>query len=241
LEVIRPGKKFNKILKFNFLPQKILLGTFLRFASPINKGRLILGETIKTETQRYTMKKLLKSSILPIALVVGAAASTLSASAQSATATISDVLVGGNYDYTITLDNTGAYALNSFWYGWTQSGNNLPSDPNTLGNSLGWANIPDGNSIMWQNGGSGTALAPGHTATFTFIDSSTPIAITTSPSGESVAYVGSIDFSQGSPGDSTGVFSPVLVVPEPSTWALLAVGMVAAAGSVRFLAAARGR
>jgi hypothetical protein len=49
--------------------------------------------------------------------------------------------------------------------------------------------------------------------------------MTTSPAGQSVAYVNGIDFSQGSPGSSTPVFSPALVpAPEPSTVALFAVG-----------------
>jgi len=126
------------------------------------------------------------------------------------TATISGVAAGGSYDYTITLQNTGTNALNSLWYGWTTSGDNLSSDPSNAGNSLGWANTVSGNSIMWVNS-SGTALAPGASATFTFVSSSTPAEITASPSGESVAYVGAIDFSQGNAGDSTAVFSPTSV------------------------------
>jgi len=166
-----------------------------------------------------------------VAIVMGLAASAVSSFAQGASATISDVAVSGGFDYTITLNNIGATSLHSFWYGWTTSGNNLPSNPSSAGNSLGWANTLFGNSIMWGDS-SDTALAPGHSGSFTFFSSSTPAAITTSPSGESVAYVGSIDFSQGSPGDSTGIFSPTLVAaPEPSSMALLAMvslGMLAA-------------
>ena len=148
----------------------------------------------------------------------------VSGHAQSATATISDVAAAGGYDYTITLNNTGTYNLQSFWYGWTEDGNNLPSDPSNAGNSLGWANVLSDNSIEWGDS-SDTALAPGHSGTFTFFSTDTPSAITASPSGESVAYVGSIDFSQGSPGHSTPAFSPTLVVtPEPSSIALLATG-----------------
>jgi hypothetical protein len=133
----------------------------------------------------------------------------------SVTATISGVAAGSSYDYTITLQNTGTNALNSFWYGWTTSGDNLPSDPSNARNSLGWSNEVSGNSIMWING-SGTALAPGASASFTFVSASSPSAITTSPSGESVAYVGGIDFSQGKAGDSTAAFSPALVSgPNP--------------------------
>ena len=163
-------------------------------------------------------------------VAAGLTATAVSSQAQSATATISDTPVAGGFDYTITLKNTGSSTLGSFWYGWTQVGNNLPSDPTGAGNSLGWANDLDSNSIQWINPGA-NFLFPGASATFTFFDTSTPAAITTSPSGESVAYEGnSIDFSQFAIEDTTlrqasSVFSPVLVAtPEPSSIALLGIG-----------------
>jgi hypothetical protein len=169
------------------------------------------------------MKKL-NSICFAFPVITGLALSLVSGHAQSANATISGVSVVGGYDYTITLNNTGTYGLQSFWYGWTQDGNNLPSVPSGLGNSLGWANVLSGNSIEWGDG-SDTALAPGQSGTFTFFSTSTPTAMTASPAGDSVAYVGSIDFSQDSPGDSTPVITPTLVVtPEPASLALLAMG-----------------
>jgi hypothetical protein len=177
---------------------------------------------------------------IAFAAAAGFTASIVSGRAQDATATISGVAAGGgNYDYTITLQNTGSDNLNSFWYGWTQGGNNLPSNPTTPANSLGWANNLDGNSIQWVNS-TGTALAPGQSGTFNFVSSSSPSAITTSPSGESVAYVGGIDFSEGSSGSSTPVFSPGLQsVPEPSTLSLLVAGVFVLAGSFRSRAVSR--
>lgn len=190
------------------------------------------GNTMNTPTK-------LPSVRLALAAAAALAASTLSSDAQSASATISDVPAGGGmFDYTITLRNTGPTNLSGFWYGWTTSGNNLPSNPTTAGNSLGWVNTLDGNSIQWSI--SGLGLAPGQSGTFTFVSSSTPTAITTPPSGESVAYVHGIDFSQGVAGDSTPVFSPSLVAtPEPSSLGLLAAGLFVVAGSFRSLAASR--
>jgi hypothetical protein len=172
-----------------------------------------------------TIKPKLTSVYLALAATAGFAMSTASSQAQSASATISGTAVAGGYNYTITLTDTTGGNIDSFWYGWTVFGNNLPSIPSSAGNSLGWANDVSGNSIMWLGG---TAMTPNQKATFTFFSTSTPGAITTSPSGESVTYVGGIDFSS----DGQGVFSPVLVAtPEPSSLAMMAVGSLGLLGA----------
>jgi hypothetical protein len=176
------------------------------------------------------------SICLALAVAAGLAASTTSSQAQGAIATISGVQAGGVFDYTILLQNTGSTTLNSFWYGWTIGVFNLPATPTSPANSLGWGNTVSGNSIMWANS-TGSALAPGQFGTFTFVSTSTPTQITTSPSGESVAYVNGITFSENLPGDSTPVFSPTLAVPEPSSLGLLATGLFVLAGWFRQSAA----
>ena len=66
------------------------------------------------------MNNLLKMIVIRFAVALAVAAmlavSTVSTHAQSASATISDVPAGGNFDYTITMKNTGTLSLNSFWY-----------------------------------------------------------------------------------------------------------------------------
>jgi hypothetical protein len=167
------------------------------------------------------------SFLLTLAVAGVQCAGAASGHAQGAVATISDVAASGGYDYTIILQNTGTTDLNGFWYGWTDSGNNLLSTPSSLGNNLNWGQTLFNNtSIQWQNS-TGTALAPGDFGTFTFFSSSTPAAMTTPPVGESVAYVNTIGFNEGIAGGSTPVFSPALVAtPEPSSVALLAFGVV---------------
>jgi PEP-CTERM motif len=158
-----------------------------------------------------------------LAMAAGLAIFTASSHAQSATATIVQTSPD---NFTITLDNTSTDPLNSFWYGWTTSGNNLPSDPSSAGNSLGWDNNLDGNSIQFENTLGGSALAGGQTATFTFVDTS-PFSGLMSPNAESVAFTSdSIQFNQGVAGQSTAVFSPTAPVPEPSSFGLLAMGLL---------------
>ncbi len=178
---------------------------------------------------------------LPLIVAAALAASAAYSHAQEASATISGASDGsGNYDYTISLFNSGTTPLDGFWYGWTYDGNNLPSDPTAADNSLGWYNYLTGNSIEWQGQG-GDDLMPGNSATFTFVAPTDPIDITTDPSGESVVYVYGIDGSQSYPGDSSDPFSPTLAVPEPSSLALLAAGAVVVAASIRQSAAVRQR
>jgi hypothetical protein len=180
-----------------------------------------------------------KSISIWVLLVVAAGlmASAVSSQAQSATATISGVAAGGGvFDYTITLHNTGTTSLDSFWYAWTLSGNNLSAAISNPGSSLGWIDtaLESNTSISWE-GNSGNTLAVGQSATFTFNSTETPSAITTLPSGDSVVYVsgtGPNSFDENDPGVASPVFSPTLVVvPEPSTLALLiagALGLLAA-------------
>jgi hypothetical protein len=193
------------------------------------------------------MKNLLKliTNRYAIAVAAGLAATTVTSQAQSATATISGVAAGGGiFDYTITLKNTGTTTLDSFWYAWTLSGNNLTAAISNPGSALGWTDTSlEGNtSISWE-GNAGNTLGLGQTASFTFDSTETPSAITTSPSGESVAYVsgtGPNTFGQNSPGSASPVFSPTLVtVPEPSSLGLLMVGLLVMAGSLRSLTAVR--
>ncbi|MGD1089141.1 MAG: hypothetical protein ABR955_10515 [Verrucomicrobiota bacterium] len=187
----------------------------------------------------------LNSIRFALAAAAGLAASTVSSHAQNATATISGVAAGGGvFDYTITLLNTGTTSLDSFWYAWTLSGNNLSTAITSPGSSLGWVDtaIEGNTSISWE-GNSGNELAMGQSATFTFDSTETPSAITTSPSGESVAYVsgtGPDTFEQNDPGVASPVFSPTLVAaPEPSLPGLLIAGLFVMAGSLRPLATLR--
>ena len=67
------------------------------------------------------MNNRFKSLILPLTLVAALATSTLSGHAQNVNVTTSLTSVMGSagvFDYTLTLNNTGPEAIESFWLGW---------------------------------------------------------------------------------------------------------------------------
>lgn len=124
----------------------------------------------------------MKLNLIPIGFTLAVAAaldvSTLSSDAQQviATGTFTDVTgSGGNFDYTVTLHNTGTEAIQSFWMGWIPGAFDVAS-PSSAGNNLGWSSVLDGNSVQY-GGTAGTALAVGDLGTFTFDSTTTPAAI----------------------------------------------------------------
>jgi PEP-CTERM motif len=173
----------------------------------------------------------MKLNSLRFALIAAAcalAAGKVQAQTVNASATLSGVLVSGTYDYTLTVHNTGSTALEGLWYGWIPGAFDLPSTPTTAASTSGWSASVSGASIQFQGDGT-DSIAAGGTGIFTFDSTSSPTAMTTgvnggAPTGESVAYAGTIGFT----GNSTGVsqeFTPTLAsVPEPSTTALIVTG-----------------
>ena len=146
----------------------------------------------------------------------------------SATATISAVPDGVNFDYTISLTNTGSSNIGTFWFAWTPPGmpieyDFLPSSPVSTSEPTGWAGPASfgfpGYSIEYYNV-SGSLIGPGQTGTFGFTspDSPTTLQGTTFgfPRTTSFIYAGAPEVG------STAQVNPVFV-PEPSASALLAI------------------
>jgi hypothetical protein len=176
-----------------------------------------------------------RTCCLAYAAAAGLVASNLHAQGTiSATATLTETgTVGSEFEYSLSLDNTGSVPINAFWYGWIQFAFDLPTIPTSVTAPSGWAGTVQGKSIQFANN-SGSAIAPGAFGTFTFESTSTPTAMTTgsnggAPTGDSVAYatVAAMQSSdQSDPGIATGPFQPTLTtVPEPSTFGLLATGL----------------
>ena len=169
-----------------------------------------------------------------VVATAGLAASSLHAQTISASATLAETGTSGSeFDYTLTLDNTGTVPINALWYGWVQGHFDLPSSPTSITALSGWSGDADGDSIQFENG-TGSAIAPGSFGTFTFESTFGPAAMTSgttggTATGNSVVYAsasGPSTFGESQPGVSSGPFVPTLqAVPEPSTFGLLATGL----------------
>lgn len=178
----------------------------------------------RSDRQRTTWRK---GSLIVIALLCIAIAPAFGQLA--ATATISAIPNGSNFDYTISLTNTGTLNIGTFWFAWTPPGmpveyDFLPSEPFSISQPTGWlgpasAGFP-GFSIEYYNHG-GSFIAPKETATFQFTSPDSPKTLQGStfgfPNTTSFIYAGDPEVGP------TARVDPVFV-PEPSTCVLVAIG-----------------
>jgi hypothetical protein len=143
---------------------------------------------------------------------------TLDTGTLSAAATILETGTSGSeFEYSLTLTNTGSNPINAFWYGWTKGSFNLPSVPTNIVPPTGWTATTSSDSIQFANS-TGSAIAPGATGTFTFQSTNTPIQMTSGTNdgdatGESVAYAtvaAMSSFDESVPGVASGPFTPTL-------------------------------
>ena len=180
----------------------------------------------------------MKFPALIAALALAAASST--ALAESATGKVDIVGISGSgpstlYTYDITLTNTGANNIGSFWYAWLPPDNFydfLTSVPTGTTSPTGWtANLEglndgiDNSSIQWVS--SSNPLTPGSTLHFDFTTPDNFATVTGNtdyygfPVGYSYIYAGQPEFDPGAlvnilPGSSTPA-------PEPAGLSILAL------------------
>jgi hypothetical protein len=115
------------------------------------------------------------------------------------------------------------------WVGWVPGGFFINS-PTSTGNLQGWSSSPFGNSIQY-GGTSGTAILPGHSGTFTFDSTTTPAQMA---AGNDVTWAYGVNTpSFGSTMNADDQQFNPLIVPEPSTMSLLALGSLGLVGAIR--------
>src|ERR1700678_1804042 len=126
--------------------------------------------------------KLPRTRILVLLLIALGAPFAAHAAVPTATAQISDIpLTGGTFAYTITLENTGATTIGTFWNAWVPGEDFMAVSPTNIISPTGWtANITNGGSddgfaIQWV--ASSNLLQPDNSDTFTFDSTVTPTAM----------------------------------------------------------------
>ena len=127
------------------------------------------------------MKRILS---VVIALSTGLLATPVFAGEISASATISSVPDGANFDYTINLTNTSSGAsadpIATFWFSWVPGADFMNTAPISVTNPTGWTDVitnggaTDGFAIQFDALSSATDLAPGATTSFSFVSATTP-------------------------------------------------------------------
>jgi hypothetical protein len=100
---------------------------------------------------------------------------------ESASMTIEATQIGANnYQYTITLKDTGSTPIGTLWFSWVPGAGYLPSQP-TFSSPAGWSAHQtdgpppaDGYSIEWTANSGASALQSGKSLDFTFTSSTPP-------------------------------------------------------------------
>ena len=186
-----------------------------------------------------------------IALSTGLLASPAFAGEISASATISSVPDGANFDYTINLTNTSSGAsadpIATFWFSWVPGANFMNTAPISVTTPAGWTDVitngsaTDGFAIQFDSTTAANDLAPGASTSFSFVSATTPAQLAgNSPFHSTSPELDAFVYSQGPlKGDGFGAFlvtqvAAVSSVPEPSSLVLGLFGVVTSFGYVQF-------
>jgi len=179
--------------------------------------------------------------LLAIAASAIVAAPAGAAQGLSATATYTDTMLSpGEFQYDITLNNTGSSPIGVYWFSWVPGAGFLSAKPTNVVSPSGWTDTLSNNgaAIMWMT--PSTPLAAGGKLTgFSFDSTETPAQVAGMVMGTPVAtsYVysklpnpititsltkdGAVFVTTA----STSSTPPTRGVPEPATLALFGLGL----------------
>jgi hypothetical protein len=143
---------------------------------------------------------------------------------------------GRNYDYTITLHNTGTANIETFWFAWLPGYDFLTSNPTVTKAPTNWTTFVEsgyygGYSIEFYDTGSSSPLSPGQSSSaFKFTSPDSPAVLNALdpilhfyPTTFSYAYQGAAEVTPSVTINSI----PITTVPEPSGLIIAAIGMSA--------------
>jgi hypothetical protein len=174
---------------------------------------------------------------LATATMAGFLATATLRGAEIATASISVVEIGpGEFQYSLTLNDTGTTQLGTFWFSWIPGDNFMPVSPTAVTSAAGWRDVvtqggPSGGSaIQWTAVAPAGDLSTGNSlAGFSFESSLTLAQLESPSSGHPADPVATAFVYGGAPFSDAGfkltVAPAVASSPEPSTFILAACGL----------------
>jgi hypothetical protein len=175
--------------------------------------------------------------LLLLGVFICAGGPTLFASSIDATATYTDSEISpGEFQYDLTLNNTGTTTIGTFWFSWviTPNGANgfLPDTPTNVVDPTGWTDILTNGGAAIQFKTSSNLLASGNSLSgFQFDSTMTPAQLQMDFAGSGVGDGDPIATSfvyAGAPlVGSSDQFVPTAATaatPEPATTLIVAIG-----------------
>ena len=159
--------------------------------------------------------------------------------AEVASATIIATQIGaGEYQYNVTLNDTGTTTVGTFWFGWVPGDNFMPVSPTTVTSPAGWTDTitnggpSNGYAIQWKASGAASDLAAGGTLTgFSFESTLTPAQLEAPSAGNPADPVLTAFIYSGAPFSDAGfqltpTVSVATATPEPAETGLAGLGLV---------------
>jgi hypothetical protein len=164
----------------------------------------------------------------------------------TATASYTDTLISpGEYQYNITLNNTGTVPIGVFWFSWVPGAGFLSPKPTNIMSPSGWMDTPTNSgpfAIQWMTSGSSLA-GGGKLIGFSFDSTQTPAQLAGTFMGTGLGAGDPVTTSyvyaqlptppltlqnltaDGTPLVATAAGSPSQGVPEPATLGLFGLGL----------------
>ena len=150
---------------------------------------------------------------------------------EAATAVISATqLAPSNFQYTVTLTDSGTTPIGTFWFAWVPGRDYLDTSPTSITAPAGWTDVithetpTDGFGIQWRVLSTSAELTPGNSLTFSFTSADTPAQVFGNSSHFPATRVVTSFVYSGQPLSDAGfVFQPTMV---PSTITATTPGQV---------------
>jgi hypothetical protein len=177
----------------------------------------------------------MKPCLLILGALICSGTPSLFASGIDATSTYTDTVVSpGDFQYDLTLNNTGTTTIGTFWFSWVPGDNFMPVSPTSITSPAGWQEFitsggPSGGfAIQWTAKTAANDLAAGSSlAGFDFDSTLTSAQLQAFASGNPSDPVSTAFVYNQTPFSDAGfqlTAMPATATPEPTTILITALG-----------------